>query len=99
MKAVQLISHGAPGELRYGDAPDPAPGAKEVVVRVRACGLNRLDLWLEEGKLPIPILLPRIPGGEAAGVVAGVGSGVEGWKGGDRVAVQSNLFCGRCEFC
>ncbi len=68
---------------------------------VRACGLNRLDLWLEEGALPIPLQLPRTPGGEIAGVIAEVGANVasRSWKPGDRVAVQSNLFCGECEFC
>jgi len=99
MKAIQLISHGAPGQLRLGDVPDPVAADGEVVVRVRACGLNRLDLWMEEGKLPVPISLPRIPGGEISGEVLQVGTGVTGWKQGDAVAVQSNLFCGECEFC
>jgi len=99
MKAVQLIAHGAPGQLKYSDVPDPVPAANEVVVRVRACGLNRLDLWLEEGSLPMPIQLPRIPGSEMAGEVLGAGPDVTEWRPGDRVAVQSNLFCGQCEFC
>ncbi|MGE4179794.1 MAG: zinc-binding dehydrogenase, partial [Limisphaerales bacterium] len=71
----------------------------EVRVAVRACGLNRLDLWLEEAGLPIPVELPRTPGGEVAGVVEAIGDGVSDWKVGDRVAIQSNLFCGACEFC
>ncbi len=69
------------------------------MVRVAACGLNHLDLWLEEAGLPIPVVLPRIPGGEVAGTIALSGAGVSDWKVGDRVAVQSNLFCGCCEFC
>jgi NADPH:quinone reductase-like Zn-dependent oxidoreductase len=60
--------------------------------------LNRLDLWLEEGALPIPLRLPRTPGGEIAGVVKSVGANVHDWTPGQRVAVQSNLFCGHCEF-
>jgi NADPH:quinone reductase-like Zn-dependent oxidoreductase len=99
MKAVQLISHGAPGQLKYLEVPDPVPGPKEVVVRVRACGLNRLDLWMEEGALPMPLSLPRIPGCELSGEILSLGSEVSGWRTGDRVAVQSNLFCGHCEFC
>jgi 2-desacetyl-2-hydroxyethyl bacteriochlorophyllide A dehydrogenase len=99
VKAVELIKHGAPGQFRFCDVPDPLPGPGDVVVRVRACGLNRLDLWLEEGSLPIPISLPRIPGSEVAGEVAAVGADVSEWRTGDRVAVQSNLFCGQCEFC
>jgi 2-desacetyl-2-hydroxyethyl bacteriochlorophyllide A dehydrogenase len=99
MKAVQLTAHGAPGQLRYGDVPDPVPQPNEAVVRVRACGLNRLDLWFEEGNLPIPLPLPRIPGCEIAGEIAVQGKDVAIWRAGDRVAVQSNLFCGQCEFC
>jgi NADPH:quinone reductase-like Zn-dependent oxidoreductase len=101
MRAVQLVGHGNPGKFCVGDIPDPEPAPDEVLVRVRACGLNRLDLWLEEGALPIPIELPRIPGGEIAGEITALGSEVGGreWKIGDRIAVQSNLFCGNCEFC
>lgn len=99
MKALQLVTHGSPGEFRLADLPQLQPGPDEVVVTVRACGLNRLDLWLEEGGLPIPLQLPRIPGGEIAGVIARLGSDVDDWRVGDRVAIQSNLFCGQCEFC
>jgi NADPH:quinone reductase-like Zn-dependent oxidoreductase len=99
MKVFQLIGHGQPGRFEIRDVPLPAPGVDEVVVRVRACGLNHLDLWLEEGALPIPISLPRTPGSEIAGTVAAVGTGASPWQPGDRVAVQSNLFCGECEFC
>src|SRR5579862_6152323 len=101
MKAVQLVEHGNPGKFRIGEIADPQPGPEEVVVRVEACGLNRLDLWLEEGALPTPMKLPRIAGGEIAGEVLELGSGVDRreWKRADRVAIQSNLFCGHCEFC
>jgi NADPH:quinone reductase-like Zn-dependent oxidoreductase len=99
MKAVRIIAHGAPGKFSYGDVADPVPAVGEVIVRVCACGLNHLDLWLEEGQLPIPVELPRIPGGEISGQIAAVGSGVSEWGEGQRVAIQSNLFCGQCEFC
>ncbi len=99
MKAFQLIAHGKPGTFELRDVPAPKPGPDEVVVRVRACGLNRLDLWTEEAGLPIPIQLPRTPGGEIAGEVSETGANVDLWKPGDRVAIQSNLFCGECEFC
>jgi NADPH:quinone reductase-like Zn-dependent oxidoreductase len=99
MQAIQLTAHGAPGQLQFRTVPDPVAATGEVVVRVRACGLNRLDLWCEEGKLPIPVELPRIPGCECAGEILAVGTEVSDWRVGDRVAVQSNLFCGRCEFC
>lgn len=99
MKAIQIIEHGTPGKLELRELPDPVAGAGEVVVRVRACGLNRLDLWHEQGELPIPLATPRTPGCEIAGEVESLGTGVTGWQPGDRVAIQSNLFCGKCEFC
>jgi 2-desacetyl-2-hydroxyethyl bacteriochlorophyllide A dehydrogenase len=99
MKAVQLIEHGTPGLMELRELPDPQPGPQDVVVRVEACGLNRLDLWLEEGTLPIPLPLPRTPGGEVAGRIIALGDDVDEWQLGDRVAVQSNLVCGGCEYC
>jgi NADPH:quinone reductase-like Zn-dependent oxidoreductase len=120
MRAFQLIAHGAPGKFEWREVPDPKPHPGEVVVDVRACGLNHLDLWLEEAGLPLKVALPRTPGGEVAGVISALGEGVSErasgilpgpapepgnmpgarcWRTGDRVAVQSNLFCGECEFC
>lgn len=99
MNANQLIAHGKPGVFQFRVLPDPVPGPEEVVVRVGACGLNRLDLWLEEGGLPIDVVLPRTPGCEIAGTIEMLGDDVDEWHLGDRVAVQSNLFCGNCEFC
>src|SRR3954466_674818 len=99
MNAFQLTAHGAPGKFELRQVTDPVPGPGEVVVQVRACGLNHLDLWMEEGALPIPIQLPRTPGCEIAGVVEAIGPGADGWQPGGRVAVQSNLFCGECEYC
>ena len=99
MKAAQLITHGVPGQFVVRDLPEPQPGPDQVVVQVHACGLNHLDLWLEAGGLPIPITLPRTPGCEIAGQIVALGEDVDEWQIGDRVAVQSNLFCGACEFC
>ncbi len=99
MKAVQLIAHGAPGKFELRELPEPTPAADEVIVQVQSCGLNHLDLWLEAGELPIPVPLPRTPGGEISGRVVDAGVAVKDWRRGDEVAVQSNLFCGECEFC
>lgn len=99
MKSAQLTAHGTPGQFRIADLPELNPGQGEVVVRVRACGLNHLDLWLEEGKLPIPIHLPRTPGSEISGEILKTSIEITGWKPGERVAIQSNLFCGKCEYC
>ena len=99
MKAFQLIAHGSPGNFDLRDVPDPVPGPDDAVVQVQSCGLNHIDLWAESAGLPIPIQLPRTLGGEIAGRVLLVGSNVKDWCAGDEVAVQSNLFCGECEFC
>ncbi|MEY2465601.1 MAG: hypothetical protein QOD03_122, partial [Verrucomicrobiota bacterium] len=118
MKAAQLIATGKPGKFELRDLPEPQPQTDEVVIRVKACGLNHLDLWLEAAGLPIPVQLPRTPGGEISGEVVGVGAasgsadvspansetrqrdaGAPKWKIGDQVAIQSNIFCGECEFC
>lgn len=99
MKAFQLTAHGTPGKFELRELPEPKPGPDEVVVQVQSCGLNHLDLWLEAAGLPISVQLPRTPGGEIAGTVFSIGSAVQNWLPGDRVAVQSNIFCGACEFC
>jgi len=99
MKALQLIAPGQPGKFELRDLPNPHPKPGEVIVQVEACGLNHLDMWTESAGLPIPIPLPRTPGGEISGRILETGEGVNGWKAGDAVAVQSNLFCGECEFC
>ena len=99
MKAVQLIAHGAPGKMELREIPDPTPNEDEVVVRVHACGLNRLDLWTEEGALPVKLQMPRTLGCEIAGEIVELGKNISDWQIGARVAVQSNLFCGECEFC
>jgi len=99
MRAWQLCAHGRPGQWRWTELPDPEPGPEEVLVEVHFCGLNHLDLWVEEGGLPVPVALPRVPGAEVSGVVLRTGREVRGLAPGVRVAVQSNLFCGTCEFC
>lgn len=99
MKAFQLLSHGEPGTFALQDVAGLRPGPGEAVVKVRACGLNHLDLWLEQGALPLPVNLPRTPGCEVAGEVLAVGGEAESVRVEDRVVIQSNLFCGDCEFC
>ncbi len=69
------------------------------MVRVKACGLNRLDLWIRSGSLARKPSLPHIMGSEVAGAVEAVGAGVSGVAPGDAVVVAPYLFCGRCEFC
>jgi 2-desacetyl-2-hydroxyethyl bacteriochlorophyllide A dehydrogenase len=99
MNTIQLLAHGIPGWFALRTMTDPSPGPEEVVVQVHACGINHLDLWLEEGRLPIPVTLPRTAGSEVAGTIIALGDDVDEWRTGDRVAIQSNLFCGACEYC
>src|SRR5688500_5787328 len=99
MRAVQLTQHGSPGTFTVVDIPTPKLEPDEVLVQVKACGLNRLELWAEEGLLPVKLQLPRILGGEVAGIISDLGEDVDDWRKGERVAIQSNLFCGRCEYC
>jgi alcohol dehydrogenase len=85
MKALVLCEHGA-GGLRYEtDFPDPAPGAGDVVVRVRATALNYHDVFTRRGMPGIRIAMPAIMGLDVAGEIAALGPGVSGWKVGDRV--------------
>ncbi|MFQ6110648.1 MAG: zinc-binding dehydrogenase [Nitrospinota bacterium] len=99
MKAALFHEHGGPEKLRYEDFPTPEPGAGEVVVRVKACALNHLDLWVLGGIPGLPPSLPHILGSDIAGDVAEVGHGVKGIAAGDRVVVDSSYSCGACEFC
>ena len=69
MKAVRIHEDGGPEVLRYEDAPDPVAGPDEVVVELRAASLNRLDLWIRQGRPSVP--KPRILGADGAGVIAG----------------------------
>jgi NADPH:quinone reductase-like Zn-dependent oxidoreductase len=97
MKAVRFHEHGAVDVLRYEDAPDPSPGPRDALVRVRACALNHLDLWERRGLDRVTLPLPHISGSDVAGeVVSSAGPGV---PPGTRVMVQPGLSCGTCAEC
>mgnify|MGYP001206393886 CR=1 FL=1 len=99
MKAVRIHAHGGPEVLRFETVPDPVPRADEVLVRVRACALNHLDLWNRKG-LPRPMVqLPRILGSDIAGEVVAVGELVDDIKPGDAVVVSPGVGCGHCRHC
>jgi NADPH:quinone reductase-like Zn-dependent oxidoreductase len=99
MKALAFDEHGGLDKLRYQDVPDPGIGPGDVLVRVRACALNHLDLFVREGLPGFTLPLPFWSGCDIAGDVAQLGPAVQGVAVGDRVAVNPNLHCGRCEFC
>ena len=97
MKAVRIHQFGGPEVLTYEDVPDPKPRQDQVLVRVRACALNHLDLWVRKG-LP-GVKLPHILGSDIAGEVAEVGEYVAGFKAGQRVLIAPMHFCGSCAKC
>src|SRR5438034_2731124 len=99
MKALAFSEHGGLDKLSYQDVPDPKIADGEVLVRVRACALNHLDLFVREGIPGLKLPLPFWSGCDIAGDVAEVGRAVQGVAVGCRVAVNPNLHCGRCEFC
>ena len=70
MKAIVFASHGGPDVLKFTDAPDPAIRPNEVLVRVKACALNHLDLWVRRGIPGVPIPLLYIPGSDVSGEIA-----------------------------
>jgi len=86
MRAVVITSPGGPEVLEVRDVPEPQIGPNEVLVRIRAAGLNRADLLQRQGKYPAPPGVPAdIPGLEFAGEVAKIGEHVQQWKPGQRV--------------
>ena len=85
--------------LRYEDAPDPVPAPGWILVRVRACALNHLDLWQRRGLERVTIPLPHISGADVAGEITALGEGVTAVRAGDRVMLQPGLSCGRCSRC
>jgi L-iditol 2-dehydrogenase len=95
MKALTLV---APSTFEFGEAPAPAPGRKEVLVDVKACGICGSDLHGMDGRSGRRIP-PIIMGHEAAGEIVSVGEGVTNYKVGDRVTFDSTEFCGECPDC
>ena len=95
MKALVLKEY---KRFSYEDVAVPSPAADEVLVAVKACGICGSDVHGMDGstgrRRP-----PIIMGHEAAGVIASTGSGVSGWKPGERVTFDSTIYCGRCDFC
>ncbi len=97
MKAVRFHQHGGPEVLRYEDAPEPEPGPGEVLVRVRACAVNFLDVWERRGLEHVDIPMPHISGSDVAGEVAA--SAAPDAAIGRRVLLQPGISCGRCASC
>jgi len=99
MKAIVFQQHGGPEVLKYVDAPEPTLCANDVLVRVRACALNHLDLWVRRGLPNVPIPLPHIPGSDIAGEIAKIGVDVTTVRVGQKVVLAPLVSCGKCPAC
>lgn len=100
MKAIVLYEHGGPEKLIYKtDFPQPVIGAEEVLVNVKATGVNRVDLVVRTGYPGITISMPHVPGGDIAGTIAQLGNNVRGFTIGDRVLAWALIACRECALC
>jgi NADPH:quinone reductase-like Zn-dependent oxidoreductase len=99
MKAVRFHEHGGIDVLKYEDVPEPKIQANEVLVKVKACALNHLDIWLRVGVRRWTLPMPHIVGSDIAGEVAEVGALVARVKPGERVLLCPGISCGQCEAC
>ncbi|HEX2259197.1 MAG TPA: alcohol dehydrogenase catalytic domain-containing protein, partial [Actinomycetota bacterium] len=98
MRALAMNGYGLK-QVGLVELPDPHPGPGEVLVRVHAAALNRLDLWTSSGSLNIEHRFPHVLGADGAGQVEVVGEGSSGAMRGAAVFVNPGLSCGKCEYC
>ncbi len=99
MKAVVIHEHGGLEVLRIEQVADPVPAPDEVLIEVKACALNHLDLWVRRGVPGQKMPLPMIPGCDISGIVKEAGASARGIKVGDRVVVSPGISCRRCYQC
>ena len=89
MKAIHVTAFGGPEVLKVADLPDPTPGEGQVLVRLRAAGVNPVDAYIRSGSYARLPSLPYTPGFDGAGVIEAVGAGVTTWRAGDRVWIAA----------
>ena len=99
MMAATFREYGGPEVMRWEEVDDPVPGPGEVLIEVRACGLNHSDLDSRAGTSRWPFPMPWVLGAEFAGTVAGVGPDVEGMAPGEPVTAYQQYACGTCAAC
>jgi NADPH2:quinone reductase len=99
MKAICVTEYGGPSVLKLEEVPTPQPGPNQVLVRIRAVGVNPVDTYLRSNTDNRGPKLPYTPGSDAAGIIEAVGSGVTQVKAGDRVYVGGTLSGAYAEFC
>ena len=98
MKALCFHEHGGPEVLQVADVPEPEPGPGQVLVRVRACALNHLDIWVRRGWPGLKLEMPHWTGADVAGEVAALGPEVSGWEVGQRVVVDPGISTAEDEY-
>jgi NADPH:quinone reductase-like Zn-dependent oxidoreductase len=91
MKALYFQEHGELDVIRFGDVPDPKLASGQVLMKVRACALNHLDIWVRRGWPGLKLAMPHWCGADVAGEIVEVGVGVSDWKKGDRVVVDPGI--------
>src|SRR3972149_4512790 len=99
MKAVVVYEHGGIDKLKYDEIPNPEVRASDVLVQVKACAMNHLDIWVRKGLPHLKIKYPHVLGSDVAGIVAEVGKDVRGIEIGTPVLVSPGITCGRCVYC
>lgn len=99
MRGYVVERHGGPEVVELRQLADPSPGPGEALVRVEACALNHLDLWVRNGVPGHRFPLPLVPGAEVAGTVAALGAGVADVELGAPVVVGAGVSCGVCPRC
>jgi NADPH:quinone reductase-like Zn-dependent oxidoreductase len=99
MKAVVFERTGGPEVLELREVPDPVARADEVLIEVKACGINHLDLWVRSGLRGLDPEMPHILGNDVVGIAREVGAVVRHVRPGDKVLVCPTLACGVCTAC
>lgn len=98
MKAICFYEHGGPEVMRYADVDEPIPGPNEALIKVKACALNHLDIWVRRGIPGLKLDLPFWGGADVAGEIVATGDEVSGWKTGQRVVVDPGINTVQDEF-
>lgn len=99
MKAAAIDGHGGVEVFRVTELPDPVINENEVLVRVKACALNHLDIWVRRGLPGLDLAMPHVLGCDISGVIEKVGRLVTNAKQGDEIILSPGLSCMHCEYC